>query len=740
MNHTINMRAYKILFSSLFLILLSGTALAQILEPVKWSFSTERISDTEAELVFKATIQDEWHLYSQYLEEGGPIPTSFEFEASPAYQRIGKVKEPKAIVSFDEIFKMDVGYFDHEAVFRQKIRILSSEDFSVSGTFEYMTCDDEACIPFFDNDFSFKVKGAPAAALNAAKASETAKETAVEEVPPVDDSLPAAGNKAIADTSPDQLRPAEASGTRAPIPVEAETERSLWGIIIEAILWGFAALLTPCVFPMVPMTVSFFMKSGEDKIKSKLMASTYGISIVALYTIPIAVIILVTYFVGGQSVTADIFNWLSTHWLPNVLFFAIFVFFAASFFGAFEIVLPSWMISKADSKADRGGLIGTFFMALTLVLVSFSCTGPIVGTIIVKSTHGEIWEPIVTMFAFSTAFALPFTLFAFFPRWLNNLPKSGGWLNSVKVTLGFIELALGLKFLSVADQTYHWGILDREVYLGFWIVIFFLMGMYFIGKLKFAHDSEMKFLSVPRLFLGIATFTFVIYLIPGMFGAPWKALSGYLPPQSTHDFDLNAIIRDNAEVVMSTGSSGGGTGQEMCEEPKHGSFLHLPHGLKGYFDYEQGLECARKLGKPIFIDFTGHGCVNCREMEANVWSDPEVMKRLRNDYLIIALYVDDKTKLPEEEWVVSEYDGKTKKTVGRKYADFQISKFRTNAQPYYVLMDHEGELLVQPRAYDLDVSAFVEFLDRGLEEFEARQASAKAKSSDALPVQEVQFN
>jgi len=641
-----SMRAYKVLFSSLFLILLHSASQAQILEPVKWSFSTERISDTEADLIFKASIQDKWHLYSQHLDEGGPIPTFFEFEASPAYERIGKVKEPKPIVSFDEIFKMDVGYFDHEAIFRQRIHILSTEDFTIEGVFEYMTCDDEACIPFFDNDFSFKVKGAPATALASGtpatgKADEEMNRSVDKE------GGEAAGNEILADTSPDQLRPAEASGTRAPIPVKAESERSLWGIIIEAILWGFAALLTPCVFPMVPMTVSFFMKSGEDKVKSKLMASTYGISIVALYTIPIAVIIMVTYFVGGQSVTADIFNWLSTHWLPNVLFFAIFVFFAASFFGAFEIVLPSWMISKADSKADRGGLIGTFFMALTLVLVSFSCTGPIVGTIIVKSTHGEIWEPIITMFAFSTAFALPFTLFAFFPRWLNNLPKSGGWLNSVKVTLGFIELALGLKFLSVADQTYHWGILDREVYLGFWIVIFFLMGMYFIGKLKFAHDSDMKFLSVPRLFLGIATFTFVIYLIPGMFGAPLKALSGYLPPQSTHDFNLNAIIRDNAEIVMSTGSGSGSVGQEMCEEPKHGSFLHLPHGLKGYFDYEQGLECARKLGKPIFIDFTGHGCVNCREMEANVWSNPEVLKRLRNDYLIIALYVDDRTKLPE---------------------------------------------------------------------------------------------
>jgi len=706
----------RLAFLLLFTWAISATA--QILEPVKWAFSTERISETEAELVFTAKMDKGWHLYSQFLDDGGPIPTAFTFEPSSAYELVGRVKEPKALTEYDEIFSMDVSYFDGEVKFRQRIKVRTTEDFTVTGAFEYMTCNDETCIPFFDNDFSFSVKGAPASALQAGNAAAGQSVEAIMEGVEEDTAL----LKESADSASANLEaegPAEGEAG-ASIPMKAESERSLWGIIIEAILWGFAALLTPCVFPMVPMTVSFFMKSGQDKAKSRLMASAYGISIVALYTIPIAVIIAITYFVGGQSVTADIFNWLSTHWLPNVLFFLIFALFAASFFGAFEIVLPNWMVSKADSKADRGGLVGTFFMALTLVLVSFSCTGPIVGTIIVKSTHGEVWEPIVTMFAFSTAFALPFTLFAFFPRWLNNMPKSGGWLNAVKVTLGFIELALGLKFLSVADQTYHWGILDREVYIAFWIVIFFLMGMYFIGKLRFAHDSEMKHVPVPRLFLGITTFTFVIYLVPGMFGAPLKALSGYLPPQTTHDFDLNAIIRNNAEVVMSSGLEGGSFGQETCEEPLYGDFLHLPHGLKGYFDYEQGMECARELGKPVFIDFTGHGCVNCREMEANVWSHPEVMKRLRNDYLIIALYVDDKTSLPKEEWVVSAYDGKTKKTVGRKFGDFQISRFGTNAQPYYCLLDHDGELLVQPRAYDLDVDEFIHFLDKGLEEFRLR--------------------
>jgi thiol:disulfide interchange protein DsbD len=354
------------------------------------------------------------------------------------------------------------------------------------------------------------------------------------------------------------------------------------------------------------------------------------------------------------------------------------------------------------------------------VLVSFSCTGPIVGAILVKSAGGQVLEPIVGMFGFSLAFALPFTLFAFFPSWLSNLPKSGGWLNSVKVVLGFLELALGLKFLSIADQTYHWGILDREVYLAIWIVIFTMMGFYLIGKLKFAHDSDLPFISVPRILLAIVVFSFVMYMIPGMIGAPLKALSGYLPPQQSLDFDMDAIVRNN--IKLASFSSGDNDDKKtLCEQPKYSDFLHLPHGLEGYFDYDQGLACAKALNKPVFIDFTGHGCVNCREMEASVWSDPEVLKRLRDDFVVIALYVDDKTRLPKDEWVKSKRDGKMKKTVGKKYADLQITRFNVNAQPYYVLLDTNGELLVNPRAYDLDVQAFVDFLDRGISEFNNRQ-------------------
>ena len=452
---------------------------------------------------------------------------------------------------------------------------------------------------------------------------------------------------------------------------------NLWMFLFFSFLAGLAAILTPCVFPMIPMTVSFFMKSGDTKLKSRLYASVYGISIIAIYTIVGTVVALIF--------GPDIANFLSTHWIPNLIFFLVFMIFAFSFFGMFEIVLPSWLVNKSDSQVDKGGFMGSFFMALTLVLVSFSCTGPIVGAILVESAGGAVLKPIVGMFGFSLAFALPFTLFALFPGWLSNLPKSGGWLNSVKVVLGFLELALGLKFLSIADQTYHWGILDREVYLALWIVIFVLLGFYLLGKLKFSHDSEVKHVTVPRLMLSIITFAFVVYMIPGMFGAPLKAISGYLPPMETHDFDLRGVVR---EEIRLNGGAGSGETSTLDVKPKYSDFLHLPHGLQGFFDYEQGMAYAKKVNKPVFIDFTGHGCVNCREMEANVWSDSRVLKRLMNDYVIIALYVDDKKELPEDEWITSTYDGREKKTIGKKYADFQITRFGVNAQPYYVLLDH----------------------------------------------------
>ena len=479
---------------------------------------------------------------------------------------------------------------------------------------------------------------------------------------------------------------------------------SIWALIIEAILWGFAMLLTPCVFPMVPMTVSFFMKGSGSQAKGRFNAFMYGIFIVLLYTVPIAALILITRVVGGDAVTADIFNWLATHWLPNVIFFIVFMVFAASFFGAFEITLPSWMVNKSDSKADNKSLGGIFFLALTLVLVSFSCTGPIVGSVLIKSTSGgDIWSPIITMLAFSIAFALPFTVFAFFPSMLKNLPKSGGWLNSVKVVLGFIEVALGMKFLSVADQTYHWGLLDREVYLAIWIVVFALLGLYLLGKIKLAHDSDMPYLSVGRLTLAIVVLSFVVYLIPGMWGAPLKALSGYLPPVTTQDFVLGA----NTGTVAA---------ESTQHKAKYSDFLHLPHNLDGFFDLKEAEAYAAEVNKPIFIDFTGHGCVNCREMEARVWSDPEVLSILRNDYVIVALYADDKKVLPEDEWVTTE-SGKVLKSLGKINSHYALTTYGVNAQPYYVLQGRDGKILVQPRGYDLSIENFVDYLRSGVEAY-----------------------
>ena len=506
-----------------------------------------------------------------------------------------------------------------------------------------------------------------------------------------------------------EVSPKTAVAAAGGIDEPEEKKGSIWGLIIEAILWGFAMLLTPCVFPMVPMTVSFFMKGSENVAAGRFKAAMYGLFIVLLYTVPISVIIMLTRIIGGDAVTADIFNWLSTHWLPNIIFFIVFMIFAASFFGAFEITLPESIVNKSDKGADKKGLAGVFFMALTLVLVSFSCTGPIVGSVLIKSTQGEFWEPMVTMLAFSVAFALPFTILAFFPSLLKKFKKSGGsWLNSVKVVLGFIEVALGLKFLSVADQTYHWGLLDREVYLAIWIAVFTLLGLYLIGKIRFAHDEPLEYLKVPRLALAIGVFSFVVYLIPGMWGAPLKALSGYLPPITTQDF---VIGQNSASHYVEAD-------QAVAAENDFG--LHLPLGLQGYFDLDDALEAAKKAGKPVFVDVTGHGCVNCREMESRVWSDPTVLGMLKNDFVVVALYTDDKQKLDKEDYVTDAESGKVYKDLGRANSYIARTKWNVNAQPNYVLLSPDGEMLVPVRGYDLSIDGFVEFLQSGLDAYNAK--------------------
>ncbi|WP_299987766.1 thioredoxin family protein [uncultured Pontibacter sp.] len=732
----------------LFVVLLTFAAQmvqAQVLKPASWSYDVSKkevkVGD-EVELIFNVRIDKDWYLYSSDFDPDlGPMVTEFTFSKHPSYQLVGKIKPVNPKKKYDELWEGEYTYFVGTAQFRQKIKVLQP-DLVVKGSYEYQVCTDidGKCIPF-DDDFTFtntqiKVTAASGAATPATVPVETSaaalkkspKEAITQTTAPdgLDTSLPetvredtafmeteslevAAFGDTAATGSGDVVTPALTGETG-----EAEDAESLWKFMLVAFVFGLGALLTPCVFPMIPMTVSFFTSGSTNRGQAIFKALLYGFSIIAIYTLVGTIV--------AKLFGADGANFISTHWLPNLIFFAVFIIFAMSFFGMFEITLPSSFLTKVDAQADKGGIIGVFFMAFTLVLVSFSCTGPIVGSILVASAGGETVRPVVGMLGFSLAFALPFTLFAVFPSWLNSLPKSGGWLNSVKVVLGFIELALALKFLSIADQVYHWGILDREVYLALWMVIFTLMGFYLLGKLKFSHDSDLKHIGVPRLFLAIATFGFVVYLIPGLFGAPLKALSGYLPPQSTHDFDLNAIARQSGGGSTATATL---AGSQLCETPKYGDFLHLPHGLQGYFDLEQAKRCAAEQGKPIFIDFTGHGCVNCREMEANVWSDPEVLKRLQENYVIAALYVDDRTELPESEWYVSEHDGKEKKTIGKKYADYQITKFNVNAQPYYVLMDENENMLVEPVAYDRSVENFVKFLDAGVEAYNKQKQVAK---------------
>jgi len=658
-----SIRSKIILSLFIFSLLIVSKLFAQVYTPVLWQMSSNQISEDEVELIFKANIEDPWHLYSQDIPMAPPA-TTFNFDSIVGYERIGEVSETESISEYDANFDMVLKYFSHEATFVQRIKLLSTDPIEIKGFINFMSCDDTQCLPPSDEEFSFKFN----------EASNAISESNIISIDNAD---------------------------------ESQSSETLIGFFFVAFLFGLAAILTPCVFPMIPMTVSFFMKDSENKAKGRMQAIVYGISIVAIYVFIGSVLAVV----AGPGIA----NWLSTHWLPNLLFFFIFMIFAASFFGMFEIIMPHWLVNKSTAHEDRGGILGSIFMAFTLVLVSFSCTGPIVGTILVESAGGQILKPIIGMLGFSLAFAMPFTLFAFFPQWLNKLPKSGGWLNSVKVVLGFLELALGLKFLSIADQTYHWGLLDREIYLALWIVIFALMGFYLLGKIKFAHDSDVPFVSVPRLILSIITFSFVVYMIPGLWGAPLKALSGYIPPMHTQDFDINQSIRN--ELKTANFESGINENKELCETPKYHDFLHLPHGLEGYFDYEQALACAKEQNKPLFIDFTGHGCVNCREMEANVWADPKVLSRLKSNFIITALYVDDKTKLPESDWITSKYDGKIKKTVGNKFADFQISKFNTNAQPFYVLLSPDGEMLMQPKAYDLNIDNFVTFLDAGIENF-----------------------
>lgn len=650
----------KLLF--LFIGILPLLASSQIREPSTWQIALSNEDPEvgeEVEIRFEATIDPSWYLYSSDFDPDlGPKVSEFFFNEDPSYELIGKIVPINPKEKYDSIFLGNYTYFVEKGLFIQKVKILK-EDFTITGDYNFQVCSDidGLCIPGGDE-------------FRLGKKKSTRKVA-----------------EAGADTEKGILSQRDSTDPY-----------SLLSFMLVAFLAGLAALLTPCVFPMIPMTVTFF--TGRDNKKKGRVRNSliYGISIVLIYTFIGSII---APFMGPETA-----NDLATGWIPNVIFFTVFVIFALSFLGLFEITLPNGVVNKVDAMGDKGGLIGVFFMAMTLVLVSFSCTGPLVGSILVESAGGMVLKPVLGMLAFSAAFAIPFTLFALFPGWLSSLPKSGGWLNSVKVVLGFLELAFAFKFLSIADQAYHWNILDREVYLAIWIVIFSLLGLYLLGKLKLPGDDDSNKTSVPKLLLAIITFSFVTYMIPGMFGAPLNKLAGYLPPLTTLDFDINKIVREGS---LSTQQN------EICEDPLYADFLHLPHGLQGYFDYNQAISCAKEQGKPLFIDFTGHGCVNCREMEQRVWSDPKVLSRLKEKFVIVALYVDDKKELDQTDWYTSTYDGKVKKTIGKQNADFQITRFNNNAQPFYVILNQEGELLIEPEAYNLEISSFVDFLDQALE-------------------------
>ena len=642
-------------------------------EQTSWSYeaSNDQVNPgDEIDLIFNVDIQDSWYLYSSDIaEDVGPIPTTFEFEDNGSFELVGTLVPINPKKKFEETWDSDVTYFTETGQFKQRIRVLN-KDLNIVGEISFQTCSDVTglCVRGDDTvDFSFIKVGAGA-------------------------SVSGSGNSASGDYS-DLL--------------EADGGGSLWGFFIAAFLFGLAALLTPCVFPMIPMTVAFFTNNSQSRGQAKVKAISYGLSIIAIY---ILIGLVFTSFFG-----VGIANDLATGAVANIIFFLVFVIFAVSFFGYFEINLPTGFINKMDKKAEKGGFLGVFFMAFTLVLVSFSCTGPIVGTVLIQSFQGEFIKPVVGMLGFSSAFAIPFTVFAFFPGMLKDLPKSGGWLNSVKVVLGFIEIGLGFKFLSVADQAYHWGLLDREVYIAIWFVLAVLLALYLLGVISFPHDSKDRKLKPLALLVAVTSIAFSVYLFQGFGNAPLSALAGYLPPEKSTDFSFQEALglAEQEEKINVAPDGFEGT-------VKYADFLELPHGLKGFFDYDQAIAFAKEVNKPLFIDFTGHGCVNCRKMEQNVWADEGVLKRLREDFIVVAIYVDDKTALPETEWYTSTFDGKVKKTIGKQNFDFQIVRFNGNAQPYYVLIDNDEQPLVSPVSYDPSVENFIQFLDEAKVEFANR--------------------
>lgn len=670
----------KFLLSCLLIIMAWLPSFAQIQEPVKFKTELKTISDTEAQIVFTGNIDAGWHVYSTDLPSGGPISATFNVEKIQGAELMGKLTpQGKEIENFDKVFEMKLRYFENTATFVQKFKITDAS-YQIEGYLEYGACNDENCLPPTEVPFSFSGKG------NAATATVATSETKAETV-----NQPTAENSVAETTAIDSAATVALSDNETSVqdywtPVikelnsygetTSQQDRSWIYIFFAGFIGGLLALFTPCVWPIIPMTVSFFLKRSKDKKKGIRDAWTYGASIVVIY---VALGLAITLIFGASALNA-----LSTNAVFNILFCLMLIIFAASFFGAFELTLPSKWSNAVDSKAEQtSGLLSIFLMAFTLSLVSFSCTGPIIGFLLVEvSTTGSVIAPAIGMLGFAIALALPFTLFAMFPSWLKSMPKSGGWMNVIKVTLGFLELAFALKFLSVADLAYGWRILDRETFLALWIVIFGLLGFYLLGKIKFPHDDDDNTTSVPRFFMALISLAFAVYMVPGLWGAPLKTVSAFAPPMTTQDFNLY-----NNEV--------------------HAKFD----------DYDAGMEYAKRNGKPVMLDFTGYGCVNCRKMEAAVWTDPKVSKLMTDDYVLITLYVDNKEPLPEHIKVMENGKERTLRTVGDKWSYLQRSKFGANAQPFYVLIDNEGKPLNKSYSYDEDIDKYVDFLQTGLDNY-----------------------
>lgn len=681
----------KSLISAVF-ILLTFSAFGQIQNHAQWTFESPQKEAKIGEVVeikFNATIDQTWHLYSTQFKVEGPQPTEFAYKTNDTYQLIGKPKPVGFHDFYEEVWEGNTSVAEGKAGFIQKVKILKASP-KIEGTITYQTCQNDGLCTMGKVDFKIDIK----------VAADT-KKVEVTPTQPVTNEQVAAATSTTTDSSKSLVESAQpepaaqastdSSPTVSSEPLTNEPEESLWSFLLACFLGGLASIFMPCIYPIMPMTVSYFTKQEHGTGKALL----YGLSIVAIFTL---LGFLVSRIGGAQAA-----NFISTHWVPNAIFFIVFILFGLSFLGLFEIVLPNSFVNSVDKQADKGGLVGIFFMALTLVVVSFSCTAPIAGSLLILASKGnEVMRPVLGMIAFSVPFAVVFTGLAMFPKFLKSLPKSGGWLNEFKVVFGLLEFALALKFLSNIDLAYRWNTLDREIFLAIWIVLFSIIGFYVLGKLRMDKDTPIKGISIPRLLISSATFAFVVYMIPGMFGAPLRALSGWLPPEQTQDFYLTNAV----------GSGGGSASVTKADRNKP----HLPHGLEGYFDYEQALAQAKAVGKPVFIDFTGFNCANCRKMEANVWPQSEVLSRLKNNFVIASLYVDDKTELPKEKQFVSTYDKREKTTIGDKNADLQITKFNNNAQPFYCVVTPEGELLTKPVGYT-STEEFVQFLDAGLGKF-----------------------